>query len=86
MPTTGKYVTCDLNESVHRLRADWASNIDYWEKFVIVDRGGGSFSLWSPAAGRYVSADLNQSSGVLRTDWATGIGTWETFNWTPTVY
>jgi len=83
---TGKYVTCDLNESEHRLRADWASNIDNWEKFVVVDRGGGSFSLWSPVAGRYVSADLNQSSGVLRTDWATGIGTWETFNWTPTVY
>ena len=83
---TNKYVTCDLNDSTRRLRADWATSIGSWEKFSIVDRGGGAFALWCPATGRYVSSDLNTSDGYLKGLWATSVGTWETFNWAPTVY
>lgn len=78
---TGKYVPWDLNDSERRLRADWAANIDSWERFSLVDRGGGTFSLWCPATGRYVSSDLNTSDGYLKGLWATSIGTWETFQW-----
>jgi hypothetical protein len=76
---TGKFVSTNLNNSNY-LQAGWATSIGTWERFRVMDAGGGKVALLSLNNNRYVSNNLNNSN-YLQAGWATSIGTWEVFTW-----
>jgi hypothetical protein len=77
----GNYVTAVLGQANTPLRAR-ADQVLGWEKYTIVDAGGGWVALRSNANGLYVSADLN-AQGALESGWATTIRDWEKFQFVP---
>jgi hypothetical protein len=77
----GHDVTAVLGPTNTPLRAR-ADQILGWEKYTIVNAGGGWVALRSNANGLYVSADLN-AQGALESAWATTIGDWEKFQFVP---
>jgi xylan 1,4-beta-xylosidase len=74
-----RFVSNDLNDS-RILKASWATAVGSWERFQVIDAGGGKVALLALNNNRYVSNDLNNSRHA-RADWATGIGAWEKFAW-----
>jgi len=75
--TVNSYVSANQGYANAPLRAE-ANHVLGWEKFTIVDAGGGWVALKSNANGRYVSADLS-NGGALEAGWATSIQGWEKF-------
>jgi GH43 family beta-xylosidase len=52
-----------------------------WEKYQVVDAGGGQIALKSQNNGSYVSAWQSDANTPLETRGATSIGAWEKFTW-----
>lgn len=57
-----------------------ATVVDTWEKFTVVDAGGGAIALRAQANGNYVSAWQN-TPGAPLVALVTAIGAWERFRW-----
>ena len=55
--------------------------VDYWERFDVVDAGGGYVALRSLANGRYVTAENGGASALIAN--RLGIGDWELFQIVP---
>ncbi|BDI30497.1 hypothetical protein CCAX7_25480 [Capsulimonas corticalis] len=77
----GYYVSGDLNDASSVLDAKYqTSNVGVWEKFSVVDAGGGFIALKS-SNGYYVSCDMS-NGGILDAKYQTStIGEWEKFTW-----
>jgi hypothetical protein len=74
-----RFVSTNLNNSNY-LQAGWATSIGSWERYRVVDAGGGKIALLSLNNNRYVSCNLNNSN-YIQAGWATTIGAWEKFTW-----
>jgi len=79
----GKYVCADQYlDSVNWVLAANRTAVGAWEKFVVVDAGGGLIALKANANNKYVCADqyLDAANWKLAAN-RTAIGAWEKFTW-----
>lgn len=78
----GRFALANLNDATNVPIIATSTAVGAWEKFDLVDAGGGAVALKSVANGKYVSCDLTSGAGrALKAPWATSIGTWEKFTW-----
>src|SRR5262245_20775285 len=79
---TNRYVSADTNRgSFAPLVAD-RSPVAAFERFQVVDAGGGLIAFRSVGTGLVVSADLNRGAWAPLTADRTRVQAWEQFRWT----
>jgi hypothetical protein len=79
---TGRFVSADINRgSFAPLVADRTS-VGAFERFQVVDAGGGLVAFRSVGTGLFVSADLNRGSWAPLVADRTRVAAWEQFRWT----
>ena len=79
---TDRYVSADINRgSFAPLVADRTS-VGSFERFQVIDAGGGLIALKSVGTGLFVSADLNRGSWAPLVADRTRVAGWEQFRWT----
>lgn len=76
----GLYASTRVNADGTRPVQAVATVVGTWEKFTVIDAGGGAFALRSLAEGKYVSAWKDTTGGPLLA-LVTAIGDWEKFRW-----
>lgn len=83
LASNGLYASTRLNADGTRPVQAVASAVGLWEKFTVVDAGGGAVALRSLAEGHYVSA-WKDTAGAPLVALVTAIGDWERFRWVVT--
>jgi hypothetical protein len=75
------YVSADINMSTHAPLVANRTKIGSWEKFDVIDAGGGYIALRAVSNGNYVCADKNIAANAPLNANRTKIGSWEKFQW-----
>jgi pectate lyase len=78
--SNGKYVCADKGLANTPLIAN-RTGVDHWEKFDVIDAGGGYIALKANSNGKYVCADKYLGSNAPLAANRTTIGSWEKFQW-----
>jgi len=80
--SNGLYVSALLNDPNIPLAARDATTVQSWEKFLVVDAGGGQIALQAVANGNYVSAWTADANTPLEAR-VNHLQDWEKFTWLP---
>ena len=77
---SGNFVTANLNVTNSPLTAAWATSVQNWERFVVIQAEAGRIALRSAANNQYVATENNRTDKLLRAN-RDAVGSWEQYQW-----